>query len=309
MSQKMASVNGLHLYCESFGIPKHPAVLLIMGNSAQAIMWPTEFCENLAKCGFFVIRYDNRDTGLSTCIDYALNPYTLHDLANDAVGLLDALKIKKAHIVGLSMGASIGQLLALYHPQHCQTLVCMMATADLSIKNDAFAGKKIPSTSLPPPARDYILAVLALNTRTTNSRQEKIQQLVENWQLANGKKAKFDKDYWQALMTLAVRREESNEAAQGGLKFAHFGNHTQAQKASPEPNIPMLKGITLPTLVIQGSEDPLFPPPHGQALADAIPNATLLQIEGMGHALNIEYFQDMTQALVGHFQQDTAHKD
>jgi len=301
MSQKMASANGLHLYCESFGLPKHPAVLLIMGNNAQAIMWPTEFCELLSKQGYFVIRYDNRDTGLSTCIDFDLSPYTLRDLAIDAACLLDALKIKKAHILGLSMGAAIGQLMAYYHPECCISLVCLMATLDSLSKPMEMTGKK-SMAALPPPTKSYLKAIEALNAQQPSSRQEKIQQLVENLRLANGEQASFDKDYWSQLMAFAIRREESNQE-KGALKFSHLDNHSRAQKASVEPNLALVKSISLPTLVVQGALDPIFPPPHGQRLADAIPHAHCVEIPKMGHTLNPEFYPEIMAVLERHFKQ------
>lgn len=109
MLGNIISVNGINLWYETFGEQKNPAILLMMGNSAQGIMWPDEFCQQLAKHNRYIIRFDYRDTGLSSCIDYDTHPYNLFDLGNDALGLLDALNIQKAHIVGLSMGGALAQ--------------------------------------------------------------------------------------------------------------------------------------------------------------------------------------------------------
>ena len=113
MIGRIVSVKSINIWYETFGNETDQAILLIMGNSAQGIMWPDDFCQTIANNNRYVIRFDNRDTGLSTCLDFDETPYNLFDLAKDALGLLDALQIKKAHIVGLSMGGSIAQLLAI----------------------------------------------------------------------------------------------------------------------------------------------------------------------------------------------------
>src|SRR4029079_15289259 len=111
-----------------FGDPADPSILLVMGAAGQGIMWPDEFCAALAAGRRHVIRYDNRDTGRSTCFDYSKQPYTLADMARDAVGLLDALGIPKAHVGGASMGGMIGQILAIEHRERLRTLTSIMSS-------------------------------------------------------------------------------------------------------------------------------------------------------------------------------------
>jgi pimeloyl-ACP methyl ester carboxylesterase len=299
MAENIVSSNGITLCYEAFGNKNNPAVLLIMGNSAQGIMWPNEFCEALAMQNRYVIRFDNRDTGLSSCIDFAMNPYNLMDLASDALSILDMLEIQRAHIVGLSMGGSIAQLLAMHHQDRVLSITTMMSSPDLSIKNDAFAGKDTSSAKLPPPKQEFVNAAIALNKTVPITKLDKINQLVENWHLANGDKASFDKSYWFRLNEKALQRQELNPDAKS-LKFANHGNHSKAQMATSEPSLKTLPLIRVPTLVIHGVEDPIFPPAHAEKMAELIPDAKLLIIKQMGHALNPIFFNKITQAIIDH---------
>ena len=299
MTGKIISVNNIKIWYETFGHKHDPAILLIMGNSAQGIMWTDDFCEKIAAGKRYVIRFDNRDTGLSTCFDFGKNPYDLFDLAKDALSLLDALEIKKAHIVGLSMGGSIAQLLAIYHADRILSITSMMSSPDLSIKNDAFLGKDTSQATLPPPKKEFVEAVIALNKIKPESRQEKIKQIVGNWRLANGEKAIFDEDDWLHMIENAMTREESNPDARN-VKFANHSNHSKAQIATTEPNLNTLKLISTPTLVIHGTEDPIFPPAHAKAVANSVINGKLLLIDKMGHALNPIFFDQIIDAIIDH---------
>ena len=200
------------------------------------------------------------------------------------------------------MGGTIAQLLAIHHPKRVLTITSLMSSPDLSIKNDAFSGKDTSKAKLPPPQTDFIAAVLALNKTEPKTKQEKIQQIVGNWRLANGGKALFNEEYWFRITEEAMTREEANPEAKN-LKFANHGNHSKAQMATSEPNLSTLKLIKVPTLVIHGSEDPIFLPKHAEAIAELVPKAKLLLIEGMGHALNPSYFKEITGAIIEHIQQ------
>ncbi len=299
MPHGISLVNNVHIWHETFGQKEHPAVLLIMGNSAQGMMWPEKFCRKLAAANRYIIRFDHRDTGLSSCIDFEKNPYDLFALAQDALGLLDILGVKKAHIVGLSMGGSIAQLLAIYYKERILSITSMMSSPDLSVKNDAFSGKDTTHATLPPPKKEFVEAVIALNKIAPKTKQDKITQIVENWRLANGEKASFNENYWHQLVEETIEREESRPDAIK-IKFANHGNHSKAQMASSEPNLKTLKLISVPTLVIHGSEDPIFPPLHAQSVVDCVPNSKLLLIDGMGHALNSAYFETIILEIIKH---------
>lgn len=299
MPNDIITVNGLKLWYETFGKKTDPAILLMMGNSAQGIMWTDDFCKQLASQNRFIIRYDYRDTGLSSCINYDNHPYSLYDLMSDAIGLLDVLEIQKAHFVGLSMGGALAQLMAIYHSERVLSITCMMSSPDLSVKNDAFKGKDTSKALLPPPKPDFVQAVIALNSVAPKTRQEKITQQVANWRLANGDQALFDEFYWNNLIEKAISREELNPTA-ANLQFANHGNHSKAQSATPEPNLAMLKRINVPMLIIHGKADPIFPPAHAEVTANEVPDAKLLVIDKMGHALSPQFFHQITQAIISH---------
>jgi pimeloyl-ACP methyl ester carboxylesterase len=170
-----------------------------MGNSCDAVMWPDQFCQLLAEQGLFVIRFDQRDTGLSTWVDFAEAPYTLMDMAQDIVGLLDALKIEKAHIVGYSTGGLIAQLLAIYFPKRVLSLSLLMTSTDLTIKNDAFRGLDMSKAKLSPPKPEFIKGIFALHAKPQTNLGEKVSFLVESFRLANGPKADFDTGFFSEL--------------------------------------------------------------------------------------------------------------
>lgn len=299
MADNIISINGIDLWYETIGDPNHSPILLMMGNSSQGILWPDEFCQQLTRHNRYIIRFDYRDTGLSSCIDYDKHPYNLFDLVNDSIGLLDALKIQKTHIVGLSMGGALAQLLAVYHKDRVLSITSIMSSPDLSIKNDAFKGKNVTNAILPAPNPAFIKGVIELNKTEPKNIQEKIQQQVGNWRLSNGNKAPFDETYWYHLIEKALSREATNPTAKN-LKFANLGNHSKAQAATSEPNLDMLKKITTPTLIIHGKQDPIFPPAHAEAIANSVANAKLLLIDEMGHALNPIYFNEIVSAIINH---------
>jgi pimeloyl-ACP methyl ester carboxylesterase len=141
---KFIHANGIDLFYEVFGSESDPVVLLVMGNSAPGLVWPDAFCELIASKGFRVIRFDQRDTGLSTYVDFVRMPYTLDDLVYDTFALLDGIGITRAHIVGLSQGGVLAYRMSLKMPQCLLSLAILMSSADLRPKNDAFSGRIQP---------------------------------------------------------------------------------------------------------------------------------------------------------------------
>src|SRR5262245_20437711 len=137
----MVQANGIEIFYETFGDEKNPAFLLIMGGGGQGVCWPKEFCQKLAAKGYYVIRYDQRDSGLSTCIDIEKNPYDLQDMAKDGLGLLDALHIEKAHLFGLSMGGPIAEIMSLLAPQKVESIAMMGSCMDYRPLNLALSGE------------------------------------------------------------------------------------------------------------------------------------------------------------------------
>jgi len=295
MENKVILPSRIQICYETFGRNEDPAVVLNMGNSCDATMWPEQFCQMLAMRGFFVIRFDQRDTGLSTWIDFLEYPYSLMDMVQDIIELLDALKIEKAHIVGYSTGGLISQLLAIHFPRRVLSLVLMMTSTDLTIKNDAFRGLDMSNAKLPPPKPEFIEGILALLSKPQNNLKEKIDFLVESFRLGNGSKAPFNADFFYKLFENSLRRVDG-KLRKGG----HESNHALATSATPVIQDSEFANISASTLVISGGEDPIFPPPHGEAICKAIQGSKLLLIEEMGHILNPVFFEQIVEALADH---------
>jgi pimeloyl-ACP methyl ester carboxylesterase len=281
----MAAINGmfvtsgdLRLWTERFGDSKDPALLLVMGTSAQGIGWPEELVEALVDGKRQVIRFDHRDTGRSTCVDFTTHPYTLADMANDAIAVLDGHGIAAAHVAGASLGGAIGQWLAAHHPERVLTLTAIM-TGPMGHNAGpawarALAGQAPDPDDLPPPAPRFLhhLAQLASMPRTT--RDERIAADLETWRVLNGDVLPFDEHAARQFVETSYDRASDYAAAT---------NHDLAGRQMTDDRLVPLSSSKAPTLVVHGTEDPLRPLPHGQALAAQIPHARLQTIPGMGH--------------------------
>lgn len=280
---------GIELEYDTFGSPDDPAMLLIEGFSAQMTGWEEEFCRMLADGGLYVIRFDNRDCGLSTKLDgvevdvAALTvaffegteapavPYTLSDMAADAVGLLDVLGIEKAHLVGSSMGGMIVQTIAIEHRHRCQSLTSMMST----VGDRAYF-------EVSPEAAAVLLAPAA------SSRDEYIAS-ARNWMVWHSKKY----------------RDEARTKAQAAIdydrSFYPEGSPRQlaAMIASGDRSSRLIE-LSLPTLVIHGRDDTLIAPSGGLRTAELIPGAHLLLMADMGHDRPEPLWPILTDAIISH---------
>ena len=274
---------------ETFGSANDPALLLVMGFTAQLIAWDHELCQALADRGRYVIRFDNRDCGLSTHLDgrvvqtmavrnAVLNeteippvPYTLSDMANDAIGLLDALSIERAHIMGASMGGMIAQTIAIEHPERCLSLVSLM-----SAPGDPRVGAPSPEAlelllTTPPSDRDKYIERADLTAVWCSKRH-------------------FDVE--RARMRAAAAFDRAFYPEGATRQFAAIyasGDRTER-----------LAGVEVPTLVIHGRDDQLITPGGGEATAAALPNADLLLLANMGHDLPKPLWPVIIDAVVGH---------
>jgi len=285
--------NQLNICYETFGSYEHEPILLLMGTGLQGILWPDDFCNDLAQHHFYVIRYDYRDTGLSSCIDYEKKHYADGSCVDDAFRLLDKLKIKKVHIVGLSMGGHLAQLMAIYHPKRLLTSTLIMSTPHhMVFLNAVLAGKNTPNTSLSKPYNELI-EFFSKPFHDVEDREKSIDYSLATWKLFNGQKADFDEASWRILLTKQYERTIN--------PYARI-NHRKACLASSEDRTPLLKKIQVSTLIIHGLDDPLFPVDHGKALATAIPNSKLLIIENMGHALNRLFQNQIVNAMAAHMK-------
>jgi pimeloyl-ACP methyl ester carboxylesterase len=288
---KIAELSKVNLWYESFGEVEDPCILLIMGATTQGICWPDELCTTLAKNGFRVIRYDHRDTGLSTSFDFQENPYALDDLAQDALDLLQHLNINKAHFVGASMGGFITQILASNYPEYFLSATIMSSTPNNSVIMDAFAGKDVSDASLPPPTAEVLKFASKGPPEDPNDRESAIAYYLAMMKLHTGGEREVSLDeerQWLDMFTKCSERIHNKDTS---------FNHILAISASPGDRTESLKHIKTRTLVLHGSNDFLIPPEHAEALAQLIPNSTLQIIPDMGH-IGDSRFGDLTMKLI-----------
>ena len=262
-----ATANGIELEYETFGDPQAPALLLIGGLGTQMITWDEEFCELLASRGFHVIRFDNRDAGLST---WPEDLYELEEMAADAVSLLDALGLPAAHVVGASMGGFIAQLVALNHPERVLTLT--------SIISGPSGADQVPPT---PEANAVLLA------RAPETREERVALGLHAKKILLGPADPFDETYERAKIERAIDR---------AYHPAGFMRQLQAI-AGATSRLARLSSVRVPTLVIHGDADILVPVENGRRVAAAIPGARLLEIHGMGHDIPKRVWPEVADAV------------
>lgn len=269
--------NGIDIEYESFG-PESGAetVLLIMGLGGQLTMWPAELCEDLVRRGYRVIRYDNRDVGLSTRFEHAgmpdmmaifgalmagrpaAAPYSLDDMARDAVGLLDALGIARAHIAGASMGGMIAQLVAADHPERVLSLTSIMSTS---------------GNPMLPPARPEAMEVLMAPAASAGDWEAIAERGIKAWNTIGSPLYRTDertlrekilRDARRAFYPVGIARQMAAVVANGDRREK-------------------LRRIKAPAVVLHGTDDPLVPVEGGRDTAENIPGAEFRPVSGMGH--------------------------
>ena len=280
MSEGKVRVNNIDIWYEDFGNPSNPAVLLIMGAGAQCVMWDMELINKIVDAGYRVVRFDNRDTGLSTWIsDFNAAPYSLEDMAEDAIGLMDALNIEKAHIIGWSMGGMIAQLIAVHYPDRVLSLTSWMSTY-WSLDPD------IPAMSVEMTSWFKEL----MSGKPPETKEEVIEENIQTFRMFCGSRVPLN-EHW-----LKSRLEESYER---GWDLKTTQNHTAAMMASPS-RLEALRNLNIPTLVIHGTEDPAISYVHGVVCAKVIPGARLLLLIGVGHEIPSENTPEAVEAILEH---------
>ena len=263
---------------EAFGEPSDPPVLLIMGQMASMLWWPEAFCRRLAQAGRFVIRYDNRDTGRSTSYEPGHPGYTSADFVGDALAVLDGYGIGRAHVVGMSGGGAVAQLVALDHPERAASVTAISTTAVGGVER-----------ALPGPEPAYLEHAAAFADLDWSDRRALEEMVVREAEALSGSRHPFD----EAATRAFVRADLARTANPPSLV-----NHTlQTGDDEPERSV---RDIAAPLLVVHGSADPLFPLEHGIALAEAVPGATLVTIEGGGHELHERDWDQILDAVVAH---------
>ena len=262
----------IELEYDHFGNPTDPALLLIMGFTAQMVAWDEEFCTQLADRGHFVIRFDNRDCGLSTKLHGVPSnsdavimaammetemppvPYTLSDMAADAMQVLDHLNIERAHIMGASMGGMIAQTVAIEHPHRVKTLISVMSQpGELTVGQPTQEAMELIVTPAPSDRDEYIA-------------------FAPKWQLWQSKKYRSD----EVSRRNAIRDFDRSNYPEGGPRqmAAIYASGSRAEG---------LQKLQVPTLIIHGTDDQLITPSGGERTAELIPNSTLLMVDDMGH--------------------------
>ncbi len=273
----MIEANGVELCTESFGRSADPPILLIMGIGASMLWWEEGFCRLLAEGGRFVIRYDQRDTGRSVTYEPGRPGYTGADLIADAVGVLDAYGLPAAHLVGVSAGGGSAQQLALGYSDRVLSLVLVSTSP-------ATPGER----GLPPSAERYQQFVASATVDWTDERLV-IEYLVSYARVLAGAARPFDEAAMQELVCRDVERAHDIAASE---------NHGLA--AEGETPRESLSTIAVPTLVIHGTDDPMFPLEHGAALAREIPGAQLLTLEEAGHGVERADWETIARAILAH---------
>jgi pimeloyl-ACP methyl ester carboxylesterase len=285
--EKTAKVGDVELTYDTFGDPTSPPMLLIMGLGAQMIRWDDAFCQAIAAQGRWVIRFDNRDVGLSTKFDEAGIPnimtliqgqrsdvpYKLKDMADDAVGLLDSLGVESAHVVGVSMGGMIAQTMAIHYPERVRTLTSIMSSTG--------------NPELPQPKPE---AMEVLLTPPVSNRNDYITNQLKAAKVLHGPTYPLDEDY---VRNYAERSYDRCYHPQG------YSRQLAAVLAS-ERRDESLANVKVPTLVMHGDRDPLVPVDGGKDTAKSIPGAKLVIIEGMGHSFPTEKVPKILQELLQH---------
>jgi pimeloyl-ACP methyl ester carboxylesterase len=286
---KKIRANGITIAYETFGKPSQPKIILINGTSAQMTDWPVSFCKKLAYKGYQVIRFDNRDVGLSEKLDSlgapnwaaiapfvktckpAPLPYTLLDMAKDVVGLLDALHIKKANIVGASMGGAIAQLVAINYPARILSLTTISASSG--------------DPDLPAPS------AAALKAMSTPAPASKNPDSLANY-LSNVYKALGSTDDEATRLKKALEQVRRSWYPQGGARQVAailIGDNCDRR--------PDLAGLKMPVMIIHGDADPLVSPDAARELKTAIPLAELHIIKGMGHDLSLRFIDTLADLI------------
>jgi pimeloyl-ACP methyl ester carboxylesterase len=277
VAERIVEANGVELCTESFGDPLDPPILLIMGMGASMLWWEEGFCQMLAGCGRFVIRYDHRDTGRSVTYEPGCPPYTGADLLIDAAGVLDAYGIVAAHVVGVSAGGALAQLLAVDYPDRIRSLVLISTTPATPVDR-----------ALPPPT-DTFGRFMSTARVDWSDAVSVIDYTVSYARTLSGPIRVFDE---------LAARELARRDVERARDFTARQNHNlipgDDRRRKP------ISAIGTPTLVIHGDADPMFPIEHGKALAEEVPHARLLVLDEAGHGVARADWEVIVGAILDH---------
>jgi len=287
-SKKDIFVNHLKIHTESFGWSSYPACVLIAGKMSTARFWSDTFCQLLAHHGFFIIRYDHRDVGESSEIDWQKTPYTMSDLAKDAISVIDGYGINKAHFVGDSMGGWICQRIGVDFPERVLSMV-LISAGPIEITKEGLM-------TLTASEQEFLghMTKMFLSCKSGNTIDETVQNFLPIWRYSNAE-IPFDEALAKDFTIDFLTRTKNKNAKNHDLMMQEF-------LAQMKQSDTMAK-IDRPTLVIHGDKDPIVLLRHGQAVADAIPNSKFETIKGMGHVFfNHDLEQRIAKLIIDWFK-------
>lgn len=273
----------ISLFTQHFGNPNNPGIVLIMGATAQGSMWEESFCQSLANKGYFVIRYDHRDTGKSSRLDYAIEPYLLSDLADDLLSIIQAYELEQVTLIGASMGSFLAQHIAINHPQKVARLMCIMSSPNHLVFVDGFLKRDI-NHQLPsahPKIMEFYEHIITLQPKDS---QEAEQLYRDAWLAITDDHYLMDTRLFEGKILRRLKNP----------RYIH--NHSLALANSPALT-EQLHLIEAPSIIIHGEEDYILPIKHGEELARMIPHSSLIKVPHMGHCFNKESFQIILELL------------
>ncbi|GAB2474754.1 alpha/beta fold hydrolase [Streptosporangium sandarakinum] len=289
-------MQNVNIWSEEFGAETDAPILLIMGSMSQGVLWPDEFVGRLTAGGRRVIRYDHRDTGMSGTVDFEAEPYTWDDIKDDVYRVMDAHGLESAHLVCHSAGGLLGQLIAVERPERVRSLTVIASSplggGEGEVLVRALTGQPQSEDALPEPTPEFVAFYRALMAAPPpQDRRAVIDGMIAEQRVLHGTGLPFDEDAARRL------QERIHERARD---LSAVANHRLAAMAKPdfEP-VGVLHRVKAPTLVIEGSHEPVKPG-HGAVIAERIPGARLMIVEGMGHTLPPEAHEELAAAILAH---------
>lgn len=282
----------LWIWIETIGNTTNPAVILFAPAGGQCIQWPEHFCKELSE-RYFVIRFDYRDSGLSTAVDYQKTPYDLKTLFADGLSILDALKIQQAHFIGNSMGATVIQYGAIESPERMLSMTLMMGSPHHVIPFEILKGRPTHYFKLSPPHEQFINAAHETAKSRSNVDLFMIRNNVALKAASSLPGSHFDRHYWYELEEEMLKRSTNQYT---------LTNQLSAQLQHPENRCNALGEVLVKSLIIHGPLDAVYPTDHAEAMTKALPNGKLLMMPDLGHCFDPSYASKISQAIMKFYE-------
>lgn len=277
----------IELYTESLGNPEDKPILLVMDIMTQGLFWPRVFCDMLVKAGFFVIRYDHRDVGRSSRLDYVKHPYSLETMASDCNYILDGYGISKASIMGVGMGGFITQFMAINHSERVDNLILLATSPDQRPYTYSIMGTYMGQFKLSPPTQEYLAHIAQASFHLPITVEEICTFKLNTFKALYAGSLPFPEEEMEELIKNSVDQNKD-------IISKH--NHIMAVNSS-KAWIKLLDQIKVPTLVLHGKFDPCFPMDHGEYLANHINGAKLVALD-IGHFFAPNLSKDIATKVI-----------